>query len=61
MLTLPVRMDGVQRNARVSARATGVVLGTVEVPPRSTRELSLQLTNLGNLFPPAGIELRSLP
>jgi peptidoglycan hydrolase-like protein with peptidoglycan-binding domain len=61
MLTLPVRMDGVQRNARVSARATGVVLGTVEVPPRSTRDLSLQLTNLGNLFPPAGIELRSLP
>lgn len=61
MLTLPVRMDGVQHNLRVSQRHTGVVIGTVEVPPGSTKDLSLEFTNFGNLFPPAGIELRTLP
>ena len=61
MLTLPVKMDGEQHNLRVSKRHTGVVIGTVEVPPGSTKDLALEFTNLGNLFPPAGIELRTLP
>ena len=61
MLTLPVKMDGEQHNLRVSKRHTGVVIGTVEVPPGTTKDLSLEFTNMGNLFPPAGIELRTLP
>jgi peptidoglycan hydrolase-like protein with peptidoglycan-binding domain len=57
VLTLPVRIDGVQKNLRVHARGTGVVVGEVDVPAGG-RDLRLQLTNLGNIYPPVGIEFQ---
>jgi peptidoglycan hydrolase-like protein with peptidoglycan-binding domain len=58
MLTLPVRIAGVQKNLRVHARGTGVVVGEVEVPAGGGRDLRLELTNLGNIYPPVGIEFQ---
>lgn len=58
-LTLPVRVDGQVVPARVDARGEGRVLTVVEVPAGGRRVLSLELVNVGNIFPPAGIELRA--
>jgi len=60
MLTLPIRMDGVQKNLRVHARGTGVVVGELEIPPGGAHDLRLQLTNLGNIYPPVGIEFQPI-
>jgi hypothetical protein len=60
MLTLPIRMDGVQKNLRVHARGTGVVVGEVEIPAGGAHDLRLQLTNLGNIYPPVGIEFQPI-
>ncbi|MFZ9886524.1 MAG: peptidoglycan-binding domain-containing protein, partial [Myxococcota bacterium] len=60
MLNVAVKMNGVHNNLRVSARGDGVVIGTVEVPPNSTKKLSLEFSNLGMTYAPAGIELRTL-
>jgi peptidoglycan hydrolase-like protein with peptidoglycan-binding domain len=58
MLTLPIRMDGVQKNLRVHARGTGVVVGELEIPAGGAHDLRLKLTNLGNIYPPVGIEFQ---
>lgn len=58
MLTIPVKLNGVQRNLRVSARGTGTLVGTVDVPPGARQNLRIQMTNLGNIYPPIGLEFR---
>jgi len=58
VLTLPVRVDGVQKNLRVHARGTGVVVGELSIPAGGAHDLRLQLTNLGNIYPPVGIEFQ---
>jgi peptidoglycan hydrolase-like protein with peptidoglycan-binding domain len=58
VLTLPVRIDGVQKNLRVHARGTGVVVGELDIPAGGAHDLRLQLTNLGNIYPPVGIEFQ---
>ncbi len=58
-LTVPVRVDGVLRKVRVDARNEGRVVAVIEVPPGTQRPVSLELVNLGNTFPPAGIEFRA--
>jgi hypothetical protein len=58
-LTLPVRVDGQVVRSRVDARGEGRVLTVVEVPAGGRRVVSLELVNVGNIFPPAGIELRA--
>lgn len=58
VLTLPVRIDGVQKNLRVHARGTGVVIGELNIPAGGAHDLRLQLTNLGNIYPPVGIEFQ---
>lgn len=58
-LTLPVRVDGQVVRARVDGRGEGRVLAVVEVPAGGRRVVALELVNVGNIFPPAGIELRA--
>jgi peptidoglycan hydrolase-like protein with peptidoglycan-binding domain len=55
-MTTALKLNGNVVEARVNQRGEGTVIGTVVVPPHSTHDVTFDLTNFGNNFPPAGIE-----
>lgn len=58
-MTLPLRINGNILNVRVDDRGDGVQIAKIKVPAGQTARVSIDFTNFGNNFPPAGIEFRS--
>ncbi|MEL7371182.1 MAG: hypothetical protein AAFN74_19835 [Myxococcota bacterium] len=58
-LTIPLEINGEPTPVRVNARGDGVMVASVEVPPQSSVPFNVEVTNVGNTVPPAGLEFRT--
>ncbi|MEO1338219.1 MAG: hypothetical protein AAFV29_21420, partial [Myxococcota bacterium] len=58
-LTIPLQINGKPTPVRVNARGDGVMVASVKVPPNSSVPFNVEVTNVGNTVPPAGLEFRT--
>jgi hypothetical protein len=57
-IVMPMEVDGKRVEVRINARGEGVEVGKWTVQPGATKDVSIRFVNFGNIFPPAGFEVR---
>jgi hypothetical protein len=57
-VTMPMEVDGKRVEVRLNARGGGVLVGTWTLQPGTTKMVPVRFVNFGNIFPPAGFEVR---
>lgn len=58
MITIPLDVDGSRIEVRVNEVGAGVEVGHWTLPPGGERSVAIRFVNFGNIFPPAGFEVR---
>jgi hypothetical protein len=57
-IVMPMEIDGKRVEVRINARGGGVQVGSWTVAPGTTKVVPVRFVNFGNIFPPAGFEVR---
>lgn len=57
-IVMPMEVDGKRVEVRVNARGEGVEVGKWILAPGRGKQVPIRFVNFGNIFPPAGFEVR---